>query len=113
MAATRTSELGPASRPVAIPADVDDAGVEKANGMVELPLRVRWSGKRKIYDLSSRLDLIRVYEQVLREGTDEDVAYFVAPNTLLGLWNDLVLPNHVRAAWVTWFREHRPIDPRC
>ncbi len=113
MTATRTSELGPASRPVAIPADVDAAGVDKASGMVELPPRVRWSGQKKIYDLSKRLDLIRVYEQVLREGTNEDVAYFIDPDKVLDLWDDLVLPGHVRAGWAAWLREHRSVDPTC
>jgi hypothetical protein len=95
---TRSATLGPATRPVAIPDDVDATGVVKAQGLVELPLRVRWSGPARRYDLSDRRDRALVYEQVLTEGTEEDVRRFVDVNELVELWPDLVLPRHVRAA---------------
>ena len=44
MAQTRTSNLGPAARPVSVPDDLEDRSLPKANGRVELPLNVRWSG---------------------------------------------------------------------
>jgi hypothetical protein len=90
--------LGPAARPVAIPDDVDAAGALKAHGVIELPSRVRWSGPRRRYDLDDRRDRALVYEQVLTEGTDEDVRRFIDLNQLVELWSDLVLPRHVRAA---------------
>ncbi len=111
MAATRTDRLGPAARPVAVPDDIERA--PKANGVVELPRRVRWSGPPKVYDLSEHGDRLRVYEQVLREGTEDDVRHYIDPDTLLDLWDELVLPAHVRAAWAAWFRQHRSIDPSC
>ena len=113
MAATRTSELGPASRPVAIPTDMVDDSAPKASGIISLPARVRWSGPDKTYDLGKRSDLIRVYEQVLREGTDDDVRHFIEPDTLAELWDDLVLPPHVRTAWANWFQQHRSIRLSC
>ena len=112
MTRTRSSHLGPAARPVAVPEDVDDPAIDKAHGVVELPLHVRWSGSPKQYDLTKRTDRVRVYEQVLREGTDVDVRHFVEVDELLELWDDLVLPVHVRRAWAQWFRR-RGVDLAC
>ena len=53
---------------------------------------------------------MRVYEQVLREGTDEDVRYYIVIDELLDLFDDLVLPPAVRQAWVSWFLDHRGVD---
>ena len=58
-----------AVRPVAIPDDLAVTMVTKAAGVVELPAHIRWSGPPRTYDLTSRRDRARVYEQVLREGT--------------------------------------------
>ncbi len=73
MTTTRSSRLGPATRPVAVPEDIADTAVEKAAGIVELPLHVRWSGPPRFYDLAERGDRARVYEQVLREGNTADI----------------------------------------
>ena len=105
--------LGPAARPVATPADADATNVVKASGLVELPIGVRWSGSPKTYDLDSRVDRLRVYEQVLREGTDDDVRRFIDVDQLIDLWDELVLPSHVRAAWARWLSEHRSLDLAC
>lgn len=106
---TRSTTLGPSARPVAIPDDVDAVGVVKARGVIELPLRVRWSGPQRHYDLDDRRDRALVYEQVLAEGTDEDVRRLIDVDQLIELWPDLVLPRHVRAAWALWLREQRSI----
>jgi hypothetical protein len=71
---------------VAIPDDVDAPGVVNASGLVELPRRVRWSGPPRRYDLTDRNDRARVYEQVLNEGTDEDVRLDVVIDDLVALW---------------------------
>ena len=55
--------------PPEIPDDVDDPAVVKAHGVVTLPLRVNWRSADPTYDLSDRWQRVRVYEQVLREGT--------------------------------------------
>jgi hypothetical protein len=47
---------------------------------------------------------------VLREGTDDDVRYYIDPDQLLDLWEELVLPPPVRKAWAGWFRRHRHIQ---
>lgn len=105
--------MGPAARPVAVPDDVDGPGLVKARGRVELPLRVRWSGPPKVYDLTDARDRLRVYEQVVREGTNEDVRRFIEVDLLVELWDDLVLPPHVRQAWALWLGARRGISLAC
>ena len=106
MAYTRTVMLGPAARPVAVAEDLDDPFVPKANGEVELPLHIRWSGPPIRYDLNERSDRARVYEQVLREGTESDIRYYVDADHLRELFDELVLPPPVRRAWADWLRRH-------
>lgn len=72
-----------------------------------LPIHIRWSGPELVYDLDDRADRIRVYEQVLREGTEDDVRFYVRPSELLALWDELVLPPVVRSAWAAWLSRHR------
>src|SRR5579884_4314277 len=102
MATTRTPTLGPAARPVAVPAALSDASALKAHGRIQLPLHIRWSGPPITYDLDNRADRARVYEQVLREGTEDDVRFYVDEDHLLELWEELVLPPAVREAWAPW-----------
>jgi hypothetical protein len=71
----------------------------KASGRIELPLHIRWSGPPITYDLDDRADRVRVYEQVLREGTESDVRHYIEAEHLLELWDELVLPPYVRDAW--------------
>ena len=106
MARTRTERLGPAARPVVVPEDFGDSSVPKAVGEVELPLHIRWSGPSITYDLNDRADRARVYEQVLREGTERDVSYYVDKEHLRELFDELVLPPAVRREWAAWLRRH-------
>ncbi|MHB1555610.1 MAG: hypothetical protein ACYCSX_16395 [Acidimicrobiales bacterium] len=106
MARTRSPLLGPASRPVAIPDDIDDPSLPKAAGVIELPLHIAWSEPSLAFDLSRRSDRLRVYEQVLREGTEDDVRYYIDVDELTRVFDELVLPPYVRAAWLEWFRRH-------
>jgi hypothetical protein len=43
-----------------------------------------------------RRDRISVYEQVLAEGTEDDVRWFIDVGQLVDLWDELVLSPHVR-----------------
>jgi hypothetical protein len=79
----------------------------KASGRVELPLHIRWSGPAITYDLDDRADRARVYEQVLREGTEDDVRYYVDAEQLLELWEELALPITVHQAWARWIARRR------
>lgn len=87
------------SRPVALPADVDDPGVEKHRGTITLPLHVLWSGPERVWDMSDRRQRLQVYEMVLTEGTADDVRRFIDVDQLIELWPDIWLAPYVRAAW--------------
>lgn len=109
--AGRSSSLGPDARPVAVPDDVEDPRHAKAAGRVQLPATVDWSGDAPLtYDLDDVRERRRVYEQVLREGSDEDVRRFIEVEVLRADWDALVLPPRVRRAWAEWFRRRRGID---
>lgn len=97
----------------AVPDDLDTADVERASGVVELPLHIRWSGPARHYDLADRQQRARVYEQVLREGNDDDVRRFIRADELIDLWDVLVLPRHVRQARADWLKRHRGVSLPC
>lgn len=101
------------TRPVAVPADVDDSRLEKAGGVIELPLHVSWSGPRIQWYLADRRQRARVYEIVLSEGTDEDVRWFIDVDQLVDLWNDLWLAPHVRHAWAGHLERLGRVRKRC
>lgn len=112
-AATRSARIGPASRPVAIPDDLDAPGIRKAQGIVTLPPHVYWSGPPRSFDLADRHDRAIAYELILAEGADDDVRRFIDVDQLIDLWPQLVLPHHVRQAWATWLNERRGIAVAC
>ena len=85
----------------------------KATGVVELPFHVRWSDPSITYDLEQRADRIRVYEQVLREGTEDDVRLYIDVDELVELFYELVLPPTVRRAWAGWLLRHRGLVLEC
>jgi hypothetical protein len=89
-----------------VPDDFGEPFRPRASGRVELPLHIRWSGPALSYDLDDRADRARVYEQVLREGTEDDVRFYVDADQLLELWDELVLPASVRQAWTGWIERH-------
>ena len=97
----------------AVPDDLETSDVQKATGVVVLPLHVRWSGPARRYDLADRQQRARVYEQVLREGNDDDVRRFIRADELIDLWGELVLPRHVRQAWAEWLKRHRGVSLSC
>jgi hypothetical protein len=59
------------------------------------------------YDLDDPVDRARVYEQVLREGTDDDVRYYIDPDQLADILDELVLPARVRTSWADWLDRNR------
>lgn len=97
----------------AVPDDLDAPGIAKATGVVELPSHIRWSGPPRTYDLSDRQQLARAYEQVLIEGTEDDVRYFIRGENLIDLWDELFLPRQVCRAWADWLRRHHDVDLTC
>ncbi|MGH8906232.1 MAG: hypothetical protein ACRD0K_06905 [Egibacteraceae bacterium] len=97
--------------PPAIPHDIDEPRAAKAAGVVQLPHHVRWSGPERSYDLDNRRDRARVYEQVLQEGTEEDIRFFIDLDALIELWEELYLPPHVRQTWTDRLAGQPPQDP--
>jgi hypothetical protein len=95
-------------RPVAVPDDLDDSA--PIEGVVQLPLHICWSGQPP-YDLALPRQLCRVYEQVLIEGTADDVRRYVRASKLIEVWDDLLLPAYVRAAWEPWRQRRRVSQP--
>ena len=81
--------------------------------MITLPTRVRWSSPSRRYDLADRGQRARVYEQVLVEGTADDVRRFIEVDELVALWDELYLPDHVRGAWASWLARHPGVQPSC
>ena len=86
-------------RVVVVPNTLPRLSVHDALATVTLPLHLAWSGKRREYCLADRGDRERVYEMVLSEGGPEDVLRYLDGALLVDLWDDLVLPRDVRAAW--------------
>jgi len=97
----------------AVPDDLEAADLEKVTGVVELPLHIRWSGPARRYDLTDRQQRARVYEQVLREGNEDDIRRFIRADELVDLWDELVLPRNVRRAWADWLERHRGVSLSC
>jgi hypothetical protein len=95
------------AHPVVVVSDLAESDPPKASGRVRLPLRVRWSDPSMEYDLANPRHIRRVYEQVLREGTAEDVRFYIRPSVLVAIWDDLFLPSHVRDAWDGWIVAQR------
>lgn len=86
-------------RVVAVPSSLPRLSIEHAMGVVTLPLHLNWSQPDRQFDLRQRRDRARVYEIVLCEGGANDVLTYVDGALLIDLWEDLVLPRDVRAAW--------------
>lgn len=76
-------------------------------GVLEVPNRIWWSGRTKVVDTNARDDLIRLYELVLTNGTEEDVRTYISFSELLELWEQLSLPTYVARAWAAWFSAQR------
>jgi hypothetical protein len=74
--------------------------VAQALAAVQLPLTSNWSQPGRVFRLSDRGDRARAYELVLREGSDADVLAYIDGALLVDLWDELVLPRAVRAAWL-------------
>lgn len=86
-------------RPIHVPNVLPRLPLERALATVVLPLHLNWSDRGRRYDLRDRRRRARVYELVLREGGPQDVLTYVDGALLVDLWEGLVLPAGIRAAW--------------
>lgn len=86
-------------RVASIPDRLPRLRVDRALASVELPLHLDWSSADRHVDLRDRAQRARCYEVVLREGTPDDIETYVDGALLVDLWDELVLPTEIRAAW--------------
>ena len=71
-----------------------------ARGVVELPLRLYWSGPSPVFDLDEPYMRRWLYQIVLREASrPEDLTSYLDRDTLIALWPEVHLPRGVRQAW--------------
>jgi len=90
--------VGRRGRVFSVPNRLPRLAPRRALATVTLPSHILWSGEARV-DMSDRHQRARAYETVLREGRGEDIAALVDGTLLLELWDDLVLPPDIRAAW--------------
>ena len=90
---------GSRGEPYAVPDRLWRLDVADALALVVLPDHLYWSGPSRAYDLADRQDRARVYEIVLREGTEADLLRYVDGALLVDLWHELILPAALRDAW--------------
>jgi len=86
-------------RPIVVPSALPRLSPEQAFATVTLPLHLNWSAPGRRFHLLDRSQRARVYEIVLREGGPADVLAYVDGALLVDLWDELVIPREVRAAW--------------
>lgn len=90
---------GPRGEPYVVPDRLWRVDVHDAFATVVLPGHLHWSGPSRTYRLADRQDRARVYEIVLREGTQADLLAYIDGVLLVDAWDDLILPAPLRAAW--------------
>jgi transcriptional regulator with XRE-family HTH domain len=86
-------------RPISVPSSLPQLPADRALRRVTLPLHLEWSQPGRSHNLAERGERARVYEAVLREGQPEDVLAYIDGTLLVDLWDELVLPRTIRAAW--------------
>jgi len=96
---TFTQRVSARGRTTDVPTALPRLPLTKALAVITLPVELNWSDPGRRFDLGDRAQRARLYEIVLREGTPEDVLTYVDGALLVDLWEDLVLPRDVRAAW--------------
>ena len=91
-----------ACREVPTPDDIDDPGITKAAGVVELPIHIDWSYAGP-FDLDDEVQRRWLYQLVLTEGNEDDVRHYIQLDVLLEMWPRMWLSQHVVEAWQAWF----------
>ena len=86
-------------RPIWVPGRLPRLDAASALATVNLPVHLNWSAPGRVFNMGLRADRARVYEVVLQEGRPADILAYVDGALLADLWDDLVLPRAVRAAW--------------
>ena len=94
-----TEHALPRGRTAMVPDGLSRLTVSQAMRTVVLPLHLNWSDPGRSFDLSNRTARARAYEIVLREGQPKDITAYIDGALLVDLWDELVLPRALRAAW--------------
>ncbi|MYB03883.1 MAG: hypothetical protein F4Y13_06765 [Acidimicrobiaceae bacterium] len=94
---------------ISISDDLEDRSLPKASGKVTMPRRIAW-GFPYSYDLDNRKSLRACYEQVMTEGLDDDMRFYIDLDVVLEVWDELWLSPHVRDASTAWLRGRGLID---
>lgn len=90
---------GPRGREITVPTYLPRLDPEHAFATVELPVTLNWSQPGRVFRMADRGDRARLYELVLREGAPAEILRYLDGVLLVDLWDVLVLPRYVRAAW--------------
>jgi hypothetical protein len=96
---TFTEHATAPGRTVAVPSHLPRLSPARALATVTLPVHLNWSEPTRTFDMRDHAQRARKYEIVLREGTPDDVLAYIDGVFLVEVWDDLVLPRDVRAAW--------------
>jgi hypothetical protein len=92
------AEKSRAVRPFVVPGSLAELDRPTVAGRVRLPLHLDWSSGRE-YDLDDPVELARVYEIVLREGTLDDLRTYIDPTRLADALQRMFLPTAIAEAW--------------
>lgn len=95
-------------RTVLVPSRLPRLDPADALDTVTLPVHMNWSQATHFYDLRDRRQRARVYEVTLREGSVDDLLTYIDGVLLIDIWDELVLPRDVRAAWEPLIASARP-----
>ncbi|HEY3609171.1 MAG TPA: transcriptional regulator [Pseudonocardiaceae bacterium] len=96
-------------RPFTVPTTLPRLPLDRAFVKVVLPVYLNWSAPGRQFDLRDRAQRARVYEIVLREGASEDLLAYVDGALLIDLWDELVIPRDIRAAWTPLIEDSRTV----
>jgi hypothetical protein len=92
-------------RPYAVAQSLDDLR-GPANGVLELPHDLVWSGRRS-FDLSDDYDRSAAYKIVLEEGREEHFRRYLNGGLLRRYWPEILPARRVKALWEGRFPELR------
>jgi hypothetical protein len=105
-----TSRMGPQARPVELLEDVDDTPSSRRPEVFSFPCTSFGVGLRRHTILMTAPIALGCTSRSCREGTAEDIRFFIDVDQLLDLGDDLVLPRFVRRAWADWSLRTRQIE---
>jgi len=86
-------------KPFFVPHQLPQLPPSAAMAQVHLPMHVNWSNPEQIWDLSNRSQRLLAYQMLIAEGGPDDISTFVDGSLLIDLWQEMFVPEDIRAAW--------------